>query len=70
MTMHTTTIGDTTFIHNGDYSGEVLIRQGILGINVKCETLISFVAEIVRAQKIRELESATGNAILGIEPCD
>lgn len=65
--MHTTTCGETTFSHHGDYSGPVTIRvQNGASLDVPGGDLIAFVAEYVRAVKIAELESARALEILGV----
>ncbi|MHC4270627.1 MAG: hypothetical protein ACYSTS_19525 [Planctomycetota bacterium] len=54
---HTFKSGNTTFIHNPDYSGNVKIVADKKEITVKCTHLIKFVAEFVRKTKIENLKN-------------
>lgn len=65
---HTTRIGNTEFIHNGDFKGDVEIwAEGNPGpLKVPFEDLMAFVAERIRARKIEQLEVANINSILGL----
>lgn len=69
---HSTTIGDTTFIHNGDLSGTVYVRRadehGVFRtIEVPGADLLGFIAEHVRFQRIAAAERAAQHDLLGIE---
>ncbi len=63
--MHTTHSNDTTFIHRGDYSGIVIIRHGGVALEVPAEDLLDFAAEYVRQHRIRQLEEASVDEMLG-----
>lgn len=63
--MHTTHSNDTTFVHHGDYSGDVIINHGGDSIEVPAEDLLSFAAEYVRQHRIRQLEEASIDEMLG-----
>ena len=72
--MHTTFSKSCVFIHNGDYSGETIIRNlskntnEILGeVTVNTQDLFDFVANYIRSQKINELENMSSDEILGLE---
>jgi hypothetical protein len=68
--MHSTTIGKTTFHHNGGYDGDVIIQVGDLvpdEIKVPFEDLRGFVANYVRDTRISELESMGDNELLGVK---
>ena len=63
--MHTTEIGKTLFIHNGDYSGDVTIKvkKGD-EIKIPLDDLLEFVGGYVRDQKISKLEQMSGKEVL------
>lgn len=67
--MHSTKIGDYTFIHDGIHSpgsenGNVIIAAVDMRVTVPIPVLIEFVAEIVRKKRIAELEDASPLGIL------
>jgi predicted glutamine amidotransferase len=74
--MHTYNTKNMSFIHNGDFSGDVLICSNKLDYGISDERdekfkipmdeLLDFVAEAVRSKKISELESMTAKQLLGI----
>ena len=73
--MHTTTIDEITFHHNGDYSGDVLINgaeveidgyDGSTTVTMPFEVLAEFVAEAVRAQRTARLEQLEWYQVLGL----
>lgn len=66
--MHTTTIGNTTFYHNGDFSGEVeIVTKTMMRVSVPYDELKAFIAESIRTIKIAQLESATDDEVLGLD---
>lgn len=65
--MHTYKAQNTTFVHDSDLSGDVIIRRGNNEIEVPGEDLLSFVAEYVRSERVGALESASHREILGLE---
>jgi len=56
----------TSFIYNGDGSGDVELVSGEKRLSVPVEDLLSFVGELVRSQRIRELEDASAEELLGL----
>lgn len=63
--MHTTTIGTTTFIHNGGYDGRVtIVTADERRIDVEFEDLKGFIAEYVRSTFIAAVEQATHDELL------
>jgi hypothetical protein len=57
--------GDNVVIHhNSDYSGEVIICQDDKEIRMNAGDLIDFVAEYVRREKIKKLETSDSKTIL------
>ncbi len=66
--MHTTKIDAFTFTHNGDFSGNVEIRRTSWerSVFVPACDLRAFVAEMVRAEKLRAVEQATPAELLGL----
>ena len=71
--MHTTQSGNTTFIHNGDYSGEVeIIRSDPAGkttrIIVPFRDLVAIVASAVRQARTTAIEAMNDADLLGIDP--
>jgi hypothetical protein len=67
--MHTTKIGNYTFIHNGDYSGNTRIVNGLTHeeMEVPFDALKGLVAEYVRDERISKLEQAEDDELLGLE---
>lgn len=72
--MHTTFSKSCIFIHNGDYSGETIIRNlskdksEILGeVIIDTQDLFDFVANCIKSKKISELENMNSDKILGLE---
>lgn len=55
---HTTKIGATVFIHNGDFSGDIEIVRPDGKLTVPFEDVASIVAEFVKQRRIEDLESA------------
>jgi len=65
--MHTTySNGGTVFIHNGDYSGGVIIKHEGKEIEIPFDDITEFVALYVQNEKITKLENSSVNEILGI----
>ncbi len=74
--MHSYNTNNTTFLFNGDGSGNVLISQleslpgnkkKKLGqVEVPVEDVLDFVANLVRNAKIAELEQADAKDVLGL----
>ncbi len=73
--MHTTTIDEHRFNHNGDYSGDVLISGAVVEIDgydgsttvtIPFEVLAEFVAEAVRNQRTSRLEQLEWRDLLGL----
>lgn len=68
--MHTTKVGDTTFIHNGGFEGEVTISREMAGGTTPVEMVVPFaaliglVAEAVRREKIQNLQDMSDMAVL------
>jgi len=60
---HTTTIGKTTFIHNGGYDGKVHISCGTDGMDIEFEDLLGFVMQSLVAEKISRFEQADGEKL-------
>lgn len=68
---HTTKINRTNFIHNGDYSGEVIIGREMgqtEQLVVPFKDLKEFVAQYVTYKRVRRLENTTQtlDEILGL----
>jgi hypothetical protein len=68
MIMHTHEGKKTTFFHNGDYSGDVIIKLLETGLEMRVDAhdLIDFVTEYVRGQRIAALEDMTTEELLGL----
>lgn len=69
--MRRATFSLTTFVHNEDYHGDVLIEaeknaEGV--IVVPFEHLLKFVAGYVAGQKIAALEEGSVDGIFGLPP--
>ena len=64
--MHTFKSNRTTFIFNGDYSGEVKILDEENQVTVDSEDLVAFVAQMKRSKKISELEQTDDSELLGL----
>jgi hypothetical protein len=70
---HTTKCEDgTTFIYNGDYSGEVKIisvgdNGNSVSVIVPMKDLVEFVSNMVRSKRIEELEDADPATLLGVK---
>lgn len=64
--MHTSKYGMTTFIHNGDFSGEIEIRDVRTGkeIEIPFLDLKCLMAQYVRDKRIAKLEQQTAEDIL------
>jgi hypothetical protein len=56
----------TEFVHNGDFSGNVVIypESGPEGFSIPFEDLADFVAKYVRQNRIAELERASTEKLL------
>jgi len=68
--MHTFAHGSTRIHHNQDGSGDAIIVDDLCGIaevRVPCKTIIAFAAELVRAQRISQIEQMTAEQVLGIK---
>lgn len=64
--MHTFRSNETTFHHNNDLSGDVVIERHDKRIMVPAEELVEFVAEHVRRQRIADLERMDFREVLGL----
>ena len=64
--MYTHVAKDTTFIYNGDLSGNVTITRHGKEIQVPGSELIEFIAGHVQRTRIAALEGMSENEILGI----
>lgn len=71
--MHTTLGDSCVFIHNGDYSGDVIIKtmsknkKEVLGeVEIDMNDLLDFMAGCIRSKKISKLEVMSTGEILGI----
>ena len=74
--MHSSRLSkNVVILHNGDYSGEVIIRklrndgnrdENVGEIVLQLEDLLEFVCSYVRSEKISKLEQATPEEILGL----
>ena len=62
---HTTKIHKATFIHDGDFFGDVTITYHLRTLIIPFATLREFVAEHVRNEKIKELEEMHPDKLLG-----
>lgn len=66
--MHTFETPNTTFHFNSDMSGEVeLVRPDGRRLKVPGCDLLSFVAEIVRRDRVSQLEVLSDAAVLGLK---
>lgn len=70
--MHTFTSRHVTFAFNGDGSGDVTIRSNEAAAEAPCktvpvDTVVAFVAELVRRRRIAELEEMSPHELLGLE---
>ncbi len=74
--MHSRTIDEITFHHNGDYSGDVLINgaeveidgyDGSTTITISFEVLAEFVSDAVRVARRSRLEQLEWYEVLGLE---
>lgn len=50
-------VNKTVFIHNGDLSGDVEIRNENGSLKVNGDDIVGFVLEYIRDEKIKKLES-------------
>ncbi len=57
----------TIFHYNGDYSGEVIILRNGQDVIIPFIDLKSFVADYIRSEKIRDLESNDIDVVLGLK---
>lgn len=62
----TTTVGKTTFIHDGGFGGGVQIVQGENSVTVPYDDLRDFIAESLRDELISQIESLPTGAIIEI----
>lgn len=62
--------GSTAFYYNGDFSGDVAIVRDIAGLlqraNVPAWQVKRLVAEMVRVERMRRIENATSDELLGL----
>ena len=66
--MHTTKIDDHSFIHDGDFHGPVtLVALDGSRVVIAASTLIEFVSEIVRRERLARLEQAGARELLGLD---
>lgn len=66
--MHTTPIGDYTFVHDVDFRGnvEIVTREGER-LSIPATILLKFAAEVVRTHRMSKLERATAAQLLDLE---
>ena len=67
--MHTFSEGDYVILHDGDYQGEVIIRDNkepFGEVVVPAALLRGFVAKQIRQNKISKLEQLSDNEVLGL----
>ena len=66
--MHTTQIGDYTFVHDSDFSGnvEIVTVEGER-LSIPARILIALAGEVVRTRKMSQLEEASAERLLGLE---
>ena len=64
--MHSTKVGTdgTTFTHNSDFSGDVVLSNDNRTLTVPFADLKAIVAEMLRIEKIQLLENASTDEIL------
>lgn len=62
-----TTEDGTTFHHNGDYSGDIIIqRPGFGEITVPFKGILQLVANYIRQERISQLEQAEPKELLNV----
>lgn len=64
--MHAFECGEVRIHHNGDYSGDAIIRLGESETEIPCEALLAFAAEAVRSARIEKAEQASWQELLGV----
>lgn len=64
---HSEFYGNTTFIFDGGYDGEVEIIANERSVMLPVSHLLGFVADYIRMEKITKLEDATDDEIFGIK---
>jgi hypothetical protein len=68
--MQTFTYGGIRIHHNSDGSEDAIIVDDLRRskeLRVPCDSLVAFVAELVRSRRIAEIEQMTAEEVLGIE---
>lgn len=65
--MHATQGKSCVFFHNGDYSGETIIRTESDEITIDTQDIFNFVADYIRSEKIGKLESMSSDEIFGLK---
>ena len=66
--MHTTNIRNTRYLHNGDHSGDVTIRdENGRHIIIPVQDLLDYAAQVVISKRIATLEQATYKEVFGID---
>lgn len=67
--MHTHEGKKANIFHNGDYSGEAIVIDRKTGTEVRidCADLLGFAAEFVRTERMRSIEDATTEQLLGVK---
>lgn len=58
MISHVHEESNVRFFHNGDFSGDVIIKHGETEVFVPYAALLSLVAEQIRQERISEIEQA------------
>lgn len=66
--MHTKKLGNTTFHHHGDYSGDVIVITEAGEFSLPFADLKAFVSSYVRDSMQTWLEEAGDDEILGVKP--
>ncbi len=64
--MHTLKIDGVTFIYDGGYDGDVLIRNEYARVCVPFSAIKQLVAAHARTERVAALEQASDDDILGI----
>ena len=64
--MHSTILEKFTFLHDGDYGGQIFIVNRLTGqeMHVDSSELFDFLGQFLRSQKIRQIESLSGRGFI------
>ena len=61
---HTTKKGNTIFIHNGSYKGNVNISNSTSEIDIEFDELLDFVVDYIKQEKIAEVEQMNTSELI------